>query len=413
MSVHAPPSRRTLPEKEDRMIHRLVVAIVLVSSLVLASGARAATPTVAVVASGLTNPKGFAWGPDGTLYVAEADHTGLPGGPKVEPVPATPATAAPGAQPTVPGIGVAHAGSTTGAVVRIAGGCPVVVAGGFPSATNPDLGWSLGVAAVAFLGGRLYALVDGGGAATENPDLPNGVYKVNPDGTKTVVADLSAWLRAHEVAQPHPPLTPDGEPFGMVAGTDALWVTESNHEQLLKVTPDGTVTRVADLSTLGDTVPTGLALAPDGGVYVGFLSPLPFAPGTARVMKVDATGKATDVWTGLTTVTGIAVGPDGTLYAAELSTGAGTGQAPPFVVPGSGKVVRQTGPSTSADVATGLSSPTWLAFGPDGGLYVNGPAIGAFHGEGRILRFDAAAPQAVDATGASTTTACPAATPAP
>jgi hypothetical protein len=199
------------------------------------------------------------------------------------------------------------------------------------------------------------------------------------------------WLHGNEVSDPHEPLTPDGEPFTMIAGTDALWVSESNHEQLLRITPDGAISRVVDFSPLGDIVPTGLAAAPDGGVYVGFLSPLPFTEGAAKVMKVDASGKATDVWTGLTAVTGVAVGPDGTLYAAELTTGAGSGQQPPFVVPGSGKVVKQTGPSTSAEVATGLTAPTGLAFGPDGGLYVSGPGIGAYHGEGTILRLDPSA----------------------
>jgi len=198
----------------------------------------------------------------------------------------------------------------------------------------------------------------------------------------------------------------------MIASKDALWVSESNHEQLLRITPDGTITRVVDFSLLGDIVPTGLAAAPDGGLYVGFLSPLPFTAGTAKVMKVDASGKATDVWTGLTAVTAVAVGPDGTLYATELTTGAGSGTTPPFVVPGSGKVVRQTGPSTSADVLTGLSAPASLGFGPDGGLYVGGPAIGAYQGEGMILRLDASATEAVDMSAATSAATCSASTPA-
>ncbi|MGI8476773.1 MAG: ScyD/ScyE family protein, partial [Thermomicrobiales bacterium] len=365
-------------------------------------------------AGGLTNPTGFTWDAAGVLYVAEADRTGVPAGPAVEPVPGTPDAAAAGAQPTVPGVGTAHAGAQSGSVVKITNGCPATVADGFASATNPDLGWALGVSAVAFLDGQLYALVDGGGAATENPDLPNGVYTVNPDGTSAVVADLSAWLRVNDVSRPHEPLTPDGQPFGMIAGADALWVTESNHGQLLRITPDGAILRVADFSPLGDTVPTGIAAAPDGGWYVGFRSPPPFAPGTSKVMKVAADGTATDVWTGLSTVTGVAVGPDGALYAAELTTGEGSGVTPPFVIPGSGKVVRQTGPAASADVATGLSSPTWLAFGPDGGLYVDGPAIGAYHGEGMILRLDPAATTAVDASMVAPMAACPTdATPTP
>jgi hypothetical protein len=378
---------------------RLRALVVIAAGLLVLAAAQAAAPVTAatpptVVASGLTNPKGFAWSPDGTIYVALADRAGGAARPQVEPVPATPATAAAGAQPTVPGIGSTHAGTQTGRVVKIVDGCPVTVADGFPSATDPNLGWAFGVSAVAFLDGQLYALVDGGGASTQNADLPNGVYRVNDDGTHTLVADISAWIGANEVSDPHEPLTPDGEPFAMIASNGALWVSESNHEQLLKITPDGTIARVADFSPLGDSVPTGLAPAPDGGLYVGFLSPLPFAAGTAKVMKVDANGNATDAWTGLTTVTAVAVGPDGTLYATELTTGPDSGTNPPFVIPGTGKVVKQTGPSGSAEVATGLSAPTSLAFGADGGLYVGGPAIGAYDGEGMILRLDPSATSA-------------------
>jgi hypothetical protein len=290
-------------------------------------------------------------------------------------------------------------------VVKIVNGCPITVASGFPSATDPNLGWAFGVSAIAFLNGQLYALVDGGGASTQNPELPNGVYRVNADGTHTLVADLSAWLGANEVADPHEPLTPDGEPFAMIASTDALWVSESNHEQLVRITPDGAITRVMDFSPLGDIVPTGLAPAPGGGLYVGFLSPLPFKAGTAKVMKVDADGRATDVWTGLTAVTAVAVGPDGTLYASELTTGPDSGTKPPFVIPGTGKIVKQTGPSSSVDVVTGLTAPDSLAFGADGGLYVGGPAIGAYHNEGMILRLDPSATSAVDVSNLERATA--------
>ncbi|HEY7036655.1 MAG TPA: ScyD/ScyE family protein [Thermomicrobiales bacterium] len=383
----------------------LAAGLLLLLASPTATHVAAATPPT-VVASGLVNPKGFTWGADGTIYVALADRAGGAARPQVEPVPATPATAAAGAQPTVPGVGEVHAGTQTGSVVKIVDGCPVTVASGFPSATDPNLGWAFGVSAVAFLDGQLYALVDGGGASTQNPDLPNGVYRVNADGTHALVADLSAWLHANEVSDPHEPLTPDGEPFAMIAGTDALWVSESNHEQLLRITPDGAITRVVDFSPLGDVVPTGLAPAPDGGLYVGFLSPLPFAAGTAKVMKVDANGQATDVWTGLTAVTAVAVGPDGTLYATELTTGPDSGTNPPFVIPGTGKIVKQTGPSSSVEVATGLSAPTSLAFGADGGLYVGGPAIGAYDGEGMIVRLDPSATSAVDVSTVAPATTC-------
>src|SRR5262249_55289449 len=155
--------------------------------------------------------------------------------------------------------------------------------------------------------GALYYLVDGGGEAGLHPEAPNGVYRVEADGTTTLVADLSAWLRANPTAHLWGEISADGEPYGLAAGNGALWITESNHEQLLKVTPDGTVTRVIDLSPLGDVVPTGVAIAPDGGIYIGFLTALPWTDGVSKVIEVAPDGTTTDVWTGLTAVTDVTV----------------------------------------------------------------------------------------------------------
>jgi len=94
------------------------------------------------------------------------------------------------------------------------------------------------------------------------------------------------------------------------------------------------------------------------------------------------------VWTGLTAVTDVAVGPDGTLYAVEMSTN--NLEEPPFLVPGSGRVIRQNGVDGSEEIATGLMFPISLAFGPDGGLYVSMPSVGADHGEGIVARIDTA-----------------------
>lgn len=387
---------------------RLLMAVVAVFLLIAPAAAlrpvsAAGEPTV--VASGLTNPKGFTWSPDGTLYVALADAAGPPRM-QTEPVPATPSTEASAAgKPTVPGIGEEHAGTQSASVVEIERGCPVTVANGFPSSTDPNLGWAFGASAVAFLDNQLYVLVDGGGSSTQNDALPNGVYRTQAGGTFSLVADLSAWFRANPVADPHEPITPDGEPFAMVARDGALWLTESNQEQLLKVTPDGTITRIVDFSPLGDIVPTGLAPAPDGGWYIGSLSALPFTEGSAVVRHVAPDGTVTDVWTGLTAVTAVAVGPDGALYASELTTGPASGTKPPFVIPGAGRIVKQTGPDSNAVIATGLTAPTSLAFGSDGMLYAGGPAIGAYAGEGQIIALDPAS-NGVDLDGLKPSTTC-------
>lgn len=345
---------------------------VLLGLVPIMARAQAATPIAGSpttpIASGLTNPRGFTWGPDGTLYVALAGSGG--------------ATAATEQAPTSGIIGPFH-GGVTGAVAKITNGCPVAVATGLAS-TFDGQGEALGAEDVAFLGGQLYVSVDGGGPVHGNADHASGIYKVNADGSATLVADLSAYLRANPVKTAPRDYDPDADGYRMVADAKGgvLWVLEPNSGGVLSVKPDGTIARIADLS-VGHPVPSAIVAAPGGGVFIGMLTAVPFPDGSSKVIKVSAAGAVAEVWTGLTTVTGLAVGADGALYALELSTG--NLQNPPFLVPGSGKVVKQTGATTSENVATGLMFPISMGFGPDGGLYVAMPAIGAENGSGAIL----------------------------
>ena len=361
-------------------MHRsFLLVVAMVAILAFPVSAQEATPVggeqaapLTVVASGLINPRGVTWTADGTLWVAQAGSGGQQLGTPV----------------TDPPLGPVRGGSTA-SVVRIEGGCPILVAGGLPSvitATNEVLG----VEDLAILGDQLYAAVDGGGESHGNAAQPSGVYRILGDGTSELVADLSAWVRANPVAHVPPDFDPDAAGFGMVAdaATNSFWVNNPNSGEILNVTLDGTVTRVVDLSE-GHPVPTGLATAPQGGVYVGNLTAVPYPDGAAHVIHVAPGGAVTEVWTGLTAVTDVAVGPDGALYAVEMSTG--NPQEPPFIRPNSGRIVRQTGLDTMEEVATGLMLPVAASFGPDGGLYVSIPAAGADHGEGYIARIDVGA----------------------
>jgi hypothetical protein len=358
-------------------MHRsLLLIVTLVALLAAPVAAQEATPgatpqatTSTAVASGLANPRGFLWTADGTLYVAQAGAGGESLGTPAVPEPFGP-----------------WRGGSSGSVVRIEDGCPVLVAGNLPSVVG-GMGDVLGVEDLAILDGQLYASVDGGGENHGNPAQPSGVYRILENGTAELVADLSAWVRANPVALIPPDFDPDAAGYSLVAdeATGTFWVGNPNSSEILSVSLDGTVTRVADLSA-GHPVPTMLVAAPQGGVYVGYLTAAPFPNGAAKVSHIAADGTVTDVWTGLTAVTDVAVGPDGTLYASEMSTG--NLEEPPFLVPGSGRIVHQTGPDSSEDVATGLMFPITLAFGPDGALYVATPALGADNGGGTVSRID-------------------------
>ncbi|MCY7417367.1 MAG: ScyD/ScyE family protein [Chloroflexi bacterium] len=348
-----------------------VAAAALAGTLCLSAGAAAASPSTApqppaVVVSGLTNPRGFTWSDDGTLIVALAGN----GGEQEGVLSAGPSTIF---------------GGRTSSIVRIEDGCPVAVAAGLPSGIYRGADWVWGAMDVTFLDGQLYALLGGGGEDFGDAAFPNGVYRVNDDGSVTMIANLSSWLGDRPPKEVAPDYNSDGSLFDMEGGAGALWISEAVGGRLLKVTPDGTIGLVADLSE-GHRVPTGVAIAPDGGAYVGFETAAPWTDGSSRVVHVAEDGAITDVWTGLTAVTDVVLGPDGALYAAEMATDNITN-----IRPGTGRVVRQDGMDGLEVIADGLDFPSYLGFAPDGSLLVGSPAIGADDGQGTIARISGGA----------------------
>lgn len=354
--------------RSSRILLSAFVLIVLIA-FPLAARAQDATPaenaSLTVVASGLTNPRGFAWGPDGTLHLAIAGH----GGDNLLPV--------------APGFTI-HNGLTS-SVVTVADGCTTPVVQGLVSTLWEEPGWVWGTMDVAFLGPDLYVLVSGAGPFWGSPSSRSGVYTIDDDGAMTLVADLGAWLAQHPPRVGSPEGNPDGSLFDLEATSDALLVSNAVSGQIIKVTPAGEVSEFADLSE-EHPVPTGLAVDADDNAYVGFESAAPFTDGGVTIVKITPDGTVSDAWTGLTRVADIAIGPDGTLYAEELSTG-NTPEAP-YTYPDTGRIVRQTGPDTSDVIADGLNYPVGLGFGPDGALYVSGPANGANNGEGWLARVE-------------------------
>lgn len=347
------------------------LAILLVMTPV--TRAQEATPAatsagVTLVASGLDNPRGFTWGPDGTLYVAMA--AGI--------VPADPGQAT----PDVPAPSVT--GGLAGSVARITGGCPETFQGVLPS-SGGNGGVDLGPSSLAILSGQVYVLDDGGGASHGNPLTPAGVYAIDGSGSARLVADIGTWVAANPVANPPANPDPDGDPFAMVGTGGALLVTEFNSGQLLRVELDGTITRVVDFSS-SNRIPTGLTVTSDGSVHVAVLEGGSFAAGNGSVVTVSPDGTTIDAWTGLTAVTAVAAAQDGTLFALEMGRGGSDGMT--SVEPDSGQVVRQTGTTTLSPVATGFNVPIAMATGPDLGLYVSSPAFSADAEVGTVVRLD-------------------------
>ena len=110
--------------------------------------------------------------------------------------------------------------------------------------------------------------------------MPNGVLRVNADGNSTLIADLGAFQHANPVANSEPDdFEPDGTWYSMVAFGGSLYALEPNHGELDRITRDGHISRVIDISeSQGHVVPTAMVVH-DGAFYVGTLTTVPSRAG--------------------------------------------------------------------------------------------------------------------------------------
>ena len=332
-----------------------------------------ALAAVHVFATGLNNPRGLKFGPDGNLYVAEGGTGGTNSTVSCLQVPF----------PVGPYMG----SPTGGRVSKInSAGVRTTVTDKLPSSqANEIIGGDVeGVADVAFIGNTLYALLAGAGCSHGVPSMPNGVVRISANGTATMVADISAYLMAHQVKNPErADFEPDGTPYSLISVRGDLYSVEPNHGELMKITTSGAITRVVDVSaSQGHIVPT--ALAYHGNFFVGNLHPFPIVEGSSKIFKITPSGEI-KVWaTGLTTVLGLVFDNRDRMYVLENTVGA------PFPTPGLGMVIRIDPSGKQETVATGLTLPTGMTMGPDGKLYVSNVGFGkaSTGGGGQVLQID-------------------------
>ena len=361
----------------QKMKNQAVTTIALttvLSALVLVSAFGTSLPNnVSVFATGLNNPRGLKFGPDGNLYVAEGGIGGT--------------NSTVGCCEQVPDVGP-YTGSVIGSrISKIdANGVRTTAVDNLPSSqTNPQTGSLVsGAADVAFIGDTLYILLGGAGCSHGVPQVPemhNGVLRVNADGTTDLIANLSAFVMANPVQNPNPPdFEPDGTWYSMIAVGGNLYAVEPNHGELDRITTSGQISRVIDISaSQGHIVPTAIAYR--GNFYVGNLNTFPIVPGSSKIYKITPSGHISVFAQGLTTVLGVVFDGKDRMYVLETSTAAGD------PMPFTGKVIRVDPSGHQTEIASGLFFPTGITLGSDGALYVSNVGFGPPPvGMGQILR---------------------------
>lgn len=274
-----------------------------------ATGADARLPGVTVVAKGLYAPQGINFGPDGKLYVAETRHARI-------------------------------------SRVNLSTGARTTVLSNVTGLSGVDVAAN----------GTVY------GSVSVESSHPRGfqghLVKAGPSGMPVGVANLLKYELAHN---------PDGQdqsaddalsnPYAVLRLPGRTLVADAGANDVLSVSDTGKVSTFFAPRNIKtgvckglenndpqhpgcDPVPTGLALGPDGYVYVSGLGA--FAPNAARVWKLHPrTGKVVRTIGNLSTINGVAVGPDGSVYASNLVYGAPEGNPGPGFDPSKvGRVVR-------------------------------------------------------------------------
>ena len=304
-----------------RTIQKLLVANVLVTLgslglMVLLNQANAAS-RFEVVATGLDNPRGLAFGPEGGLYVTEAGRGGE--------------------GPCTDGRRSEICYGATGAVTRIDdNGSQERVATGLPSLGDPNTDGvrATGPHDIAFKGRNAYVVIGLG----EDPAVRDGLPEVGVNFGRVVqITPGGRVLYRNDIASFEVDENPDGaaidsNPYGIVTLPGRRLVVDAGMNALMEVKANGNITTLAVFPSFPNptrplvgppmiqAVPTSVAVSPDGTYYVGQLTGVPFLIGASHVFRV-VPGVAPEIYLyGFTHIIDLEFDDAGNLYVLQIAS---------------------------------------------------------------------------------------------
>jgi sugar lactone lactonase YvrE len=248
-----------------------------------------------------------------------------------------------------PGGRVLRVDPETGAVTTFTSGLPPAI---------PDVGIG-GAIDVAFVGRTAYVLVTLVGPALGQPDVVDGIYRIEKDGSATAIADIGAW------SIENPPATDffvaSGVQYAMHKFRGGFVVTDGHHNRVLRVTRGG---EISQMIAFGNIVPTGLDVH-GKRIYMGQAGPIPHLPQDGKVVTFTPKSAATQVASGAPLIVDVEFGPCRELYALsqgiwDLPVIPENEGAP--ASPDTGRLLRVSEDGTFASLVEALDRPTSLEF---------------------------------------------------
>ncbi|WP_013322487.1 ScyD/ScyE family protein [Gloeothece verrucosa] len=375
----------------------------------LVTGAAAQAASISVIATGLDNPRNLAFAPDGSIYVTESGKGGDGADGRCIP--------SPSAQ-YIP-LCAGH----TGKLSRITlDGQKQTLISNLPSlALTPSGEQAAGPADIKFDSlGNAYLLFGYAG----DPKLRNTTLKEPTLGQLYKYdTNTKALSSIFDFAQYEIDHNPDGtdlitNPYALGIKDDLAYVVDGGGNTIYSIGLDGSGLKGKGVAAFPlqplpsdaefpplppgegappfqptlQSVPTGIAFAPDGSLTVSEYSAFPYPEGDARIFKVDPTTLQTQVlYNGFTQLTGVTYDDKGNLYALQhinQSEWKAIEQGGNIIGDISGSIIKIAPDGTRKTVLSGhgLAAASGLTFGPDGRLYTSN--FSRLAGQGQILAID-------------------------